>query len=384
MLKIVTAVISRDLKLAMRRQADIVSALFFFIIVVSLFPLGIGPEPDLLRKLAPGVLWVAALLATMLSLPRLFADDHRDGTLEQLALSPYPLGLVVTGKVIAHWLVSGLPLALIAPVLGIQFDLSVDALVVLTGAILLGTPALSGIGAIGAALTLGLRGGGVLLSLLVLPLYIPVLIFGAGAVDATVAGLGGEGHLSLLAALTFASLGFRPLGNSRCLEDRPRMKDRFNLYRFASPATFYPLAGRLIPWFTALAVIFGLAGLWIGMLVAPTDFQQGEGYRIIFIHVPASWMSMFIYLVMAFWAAIGLAFNTRLSGMMAQALAPTGALMAFISLWTGALWGKPMWGAWWVWDARLTSELILLFLYIGYMALTAAIDDAPSPTRRAA
>jgi heme exporter protein C len=112
------------------------------------------------------------------------------------------------------------------------------------------------------------------------------------------------------------------------------------------------------------------------MLVAPTDFQQGEGYRIIFIHVPASWMSMFIYLVMAFWAAIGLAFNTRLSGMMAQALAPTGALMAFLSLWTGALWGKPMWGAWWVWDARLTSELILLFLYIGYMALTAAIDDA--------
>ena len=112
------------------------------------------------------------------------------------------------------------------------------------------------------------------------------------------------------------------------------------------------------------------------MLVAPTDFQQGEGYRIIFIHVPASWLSMFIYLIMAGWAAIGLAFNTRLSGMMAQALAPTGALMAFLSLWTGALWGKPMWGTWWVWDARLTSELILLFLYIGYMALTAAIDDA--------
>ncbi|WP_205202676.1 heme ABC transporter permease CcmC [Azonexus hydrophilus] len=153
------------------------------------------------------------------------------------------------------------------------------------------------------------------------------------------------------------------------------MIDRFNLYRFASPATFYPLAGKLIPWFAAAGVLFGLVGLYIGMLVAPTDFQQGEGYRIIFIHVPTSWMSMFIYLVMAFWAAIGLAFNTRLSGMMAQALAPTGALMAFLSLWTGALWGKPMWGTWWVWDARLTSELILLFLYIGYMALVAAIDD---------
>lgn len=218
MLSIITAVIGRDLKLAMRRQADIVSALFFFIIVVSLFPLGIGPEPDLLRKLAPGVLWVAALLATMLSLPRLFADDHRDGTLEQLALAPHPLGLVVLGKVIAHWLVSGLPLALMAPVLGLQFDLSNDALLVLTGAILIGTPALSGIGGIGAALTLGLRGGGVLLSLLVLPLYIPVLIFGAGAVDAAVTGLGPQAHLSLLAALTFASLGFAPWAAAAALK----------------------------------------------------------------------------------------------------------------------------------------------------------------------
>jgi heme exporter protein B len=218
MLSVITAVIGRDLKLAMRRQADIVSALFFFIIVVSLFPLGVGPEPDLLRTLAPGVLWVAALLATMLSLPRLFADDYRDGTLEQLALAPHPLGLVVLGKVIAHWLVSGLPLALLAPVLGIQFDLGNDALFILTLAILVGTPALSGIGGIGAALTLGLRGGGVLLSLLVLPLYIPVLIFGAGAVDATVSGLGGEAHLSLLAAITFAALGFAPWAAAAALK----------------------------------------------------------------------------------------------------------------------------------------------------------------------
>ena len=161
MLKIIFAVIGRDLRLAMRRQADIVSALFFFVIVVSLFPLGVGPEPARLRQLAPGVLWVAALLATMLSLPRLFADEYRDGTLEQLALSPQPLGLIVLGKVVAHWLVSGLPLALLAPLLGLQFDLSTDALGVLSGALLLGTPALSGIGAIGAALTLGVRGGGV-------------------------------------------------------------------------------------------------------------------------------------------------------------------------------------------------------------------------------
>ena len=148
-----------------------------------------------------------------------------------------------------------------------------------------------------------------------------------------------------------------------------------NWFKFSAPSTFYPLAGKLIPIFWTLATIFGAIGLYISFFVAPTDAQQGEGYRIIFIHVPASWMSMFIYCIMAFWSLLGLTFNTRLSGMMTSALAPTGALFAFLSLWTGALWGKPMWGTWWVWDARLTSELILFFLYLGYMALQAAIDD---------
>jgi len=150
---------------------------------------------------------------------------------------------------------------------------------------------------------------------------------------------------------------------------------KINWFYFAAPNTFYPLAGKMIPWFAAAAAILAAIGLYVGFFVAPTDFQQGEGYRIIFVHVPTAWMSMFLYVVMAFWAAIGLAFNTRLSSMMAQAIAPTGALMAFLALWTGSLWGKPMWGAWWVWDARLTSELILLFLYIGFMALQASIDD---------
>jgi len=148
-----------------------------------------------------------------------------------------------------------------------------------------------------------------------------------------------------------------------------------NWFRFASPAAFYPLAGKMIPYFAVLAAIFGIAGIWVGLFLAPTDFQQGEGYRIIYVHVPASWMAMFIYLVMAFWAAVGFTLKTRLSGMMIRALAPTGTLMTFLSLWTGALWGKPMWGAWWVWDARLTSVLILLFLYIGFIALISAIDD---------
>jgi len=156
--------------------------------------------------------------------------------------------------------------------------------------------------------------------------------------------------------------------------DTPRPEPR-SLLRFAAPQQFYPLAGRLAPWFAAVAAILSVAGLWLAFFVAPTDAQQGEVYRVIFVHVPAAWMSMFIYLVMAFWSVVGLVMNTRLSFLMSRALAPTGAMFCFVALWTGALWGKPTWGAYWVWDARLTSQLLLLFLYLGFMALTAAIED---------
>ncbi len=148
-----------------------------------------------------------------------------------------------------------------------------------------------------------------------------------------------------------------------------------HLFRFAAPAEFYWLAGKLIPVFAVVAAVLAAAGLYVGFFAAPTDAQQGESYRIIYIHVASAWMAMFLYVVMAFWAGVGLVFNTRLSAMLASAIAPTGALMAFISLWTGALWGRPTWGAYWVWDARLTSTLILLFLYFGFMALHSAIDD---------
>ena len=208
----------RDLLLALRRKSEVLTILFFFVIVTSLFPLGIGPEPALLKKIAPGVLWVAALLATLLGLPRLFAGDMADGTLEQMALSPAPFGLLVSGKILAHWLVCGLPLVLLAPLLGVQFDLDADALLVLTVALLLGTPLLSLIGAIGAALTLGTRGAsGVLLALIVLPLYVPTLIFGAGAVEAQIAGLGYGGHLSLLAAMLALAAFFAPWATTAAL-----------------------------------------------------------------------------------------------------------------------------------------------------------------------
>ncbi len=155
----------------------------------------------------------------------------------------------------------------------------------------------------------------------------------------------------------------------------PTTPHGINWFKYSSPQAFFPVAGALAPCFAVLAAVLCVVGLYIGFFIAPNDAQQGESYRIIFIHVPAAWMSMLIYLVMAFWAGMGLAFNTRLSGMMATALAPTGAMFTFLALWTGALWGKPTWGTWWVWDARLTSELLLLFLYFGFMALQAAIDD---------
>ncbi|MEW5893564.1 MAG: heme exporter protein CcmB [Pseudomonadota bacterium] len=203
-------VIRRDLLLAARRRGDWLTAQFFFIMVVSLFPLGIGPEPELLKRIAPGVVWVAATLASLLSLPRLFADDHRDGSLEQMLLSPEPAVLLALGKAAAHWLIYGIPLLIVAPVLGIQFALPGEAIGVLVLSLALGTPILSLLGAVGAALTLGLRGGGVLLTLLILPLYVPALIFGAGAVDGMLAGTGAEANLSLLGAFFVMSLLVAP------------------------------------------------------------------------------------------------------------------------------------------------------------------------------
>lgn len=210
-------IVVRDLMLAWRRRADVLSTLFFFVIVVSLFPFGVGPETQLLRSIAPGVLWVAALLASMLSLGRVFQNDEHDGTLEQMLLTPQPLFLVVLGKVLAQWLVSELPLVLIAPLLGVQFGLAPNTLLILFVSLLIGTPILSLIGSIGAGLTLGVRGGGVLIALLILPLYIPVLIFGAGAVEASISGISSHANLYLLGAFLMVSLVFAPWATSAAL-----------------------------------------------------------------------------------------------------------------------------------------------------------------------
>lgn len=210
-------VLRRDLRVAWRQKSDVLMSLVFFVIVASLFPLAIGPETALLQRIAPGILWVGALLAAVLSLQRMFAGDQADGTLEQMLLSPTPLYITVAAKTIAHWLVAGLPLVLMGPVLGLQFSLESQSLYLLLVSLLLGTPVLSLIGGVGAALTLGVRGGGVLLALLILPLYVPVLIFGAGAVEAHAAGLDPTAHLMMLGAMLVLSAFFAPWATTAAL-----------------------------------------------------------------------------------------------------------------------------------------------------------------------
>ena len=200
-----SAIVRRDLHIALRRKGDVLNVLMFFVLVASLFPLGVGPEPKQLRAIAAGVVWVGALLAALLSLPRLFAADYADGTLEQMLVSPQPLAAVVLAKIAAHWLSTGLPLALVAPLIGLQYGLPADALCILLATLLIGTPVLSLLGAAGAALTLGARGAGALIGLLLLPLYVPALVFGAGAVTAAMSGLNPSAHLSLLGALLAVS-----------------------------------------------------------------------------------------------------------------------------------------------------------------------------------
>ena len=205
MLDAFAPVLRRELQIALRRKGDVLNVLVFFIVVGSLFPLGVGPEPNQLRAMAAGVAWIGALLAAVLSLPRLFAADYADGTLEQMLVSPLPLGMIVLAKVAGHWLLTGVPLTLAAPIIGLQYDLPPDVLGLLLVSLLIGTPVLSLLGVAGAALTLGVRGGGALLALLILPLFVPVLVFGAGAVTAGLTGINPGAHLSLLGAFLAVS-----------------------------------------------------------------------------------------------------------------------------------------------------------------------------------
>jgi heme exporter protein B len=302
--------------------------------VASLFPLGIGPEPQLLQRMGPGVVWVAALLAAMLGMPRLFADDasrRHAGAAAAVGHAAGPAGAGQGGGALAA---PGLLLVAVSPVLALQYGLPADQIGMLMLSLLLGTPVLSLIGAIGSALTVGVRGAAVLLALLVLPLVTPVLIFGAGAVEAAGSGLGAGGHLSLLGAMLARRCSARRWPRPRpfasastdieaVLRHNPAVAHgSHQLVPFRSAAALLWPGRPLLPWCARPRCCPGAYGLWMGLVVAPTDFQQGDSYRIIFMHVPASWMSMVLYLAMAFWAAVGLIFNSRLSSMLARRWPP--------------------------------------------------------------
>lgn len=318
------ALLARELRLAWRSGAEILNPLWFFLIVITLFPFGVGAAPQLLAQIAPGVVWVAALLAALLVMDRLFRDDWQDGSLEQLMLLPTPLVAVVLVKVVAHWMMSGLPLLIVSPLAALLLGMSLHDAGVLALTLLLGTPTLSFLGAVGVGLTVGLKRGGVLLSLLVLPLAVPLLIFATAACQAAAAGVPVGGYLAMLAALS------------------------------------------------ALLLVIGLG--W-GFGFAPADYQQGESYRIMYLHVPTAMWSMGLYLAMAVAAFVGVVWQIKMADLAIAALAPVGAVCTLVALVSGAAWGKPMWGTWWIWDARLTSELVLLFLYAGVIALWHAFDD---------
>ena len=397
--------IGRELTLAVRGGIGTLMAVVFFVIAVTLFPLAVGPELDLLSRIAPGAVWVAALLAALLSLDRLFVADHDDGSLEQLMLGTLPLEFVVLAKTAAHWLTTGLPLAAAAPILALLLNMSTDGLVILIVSLLLGTPILSLIGAVGAALTVGLRRGGALIALLVLPLYVPVLIFGVGAVEGAVLDVGVRANLAIFGGRAGGRACARSAGGSGGAahdggigrgRSGPEMATRAtgatrraragwaSIHFFANPARFLRVARAVYPWAAGAAAALIAAALVLGLYVAPPDYQQGDAYRIIFVHVPAAWMSLFVYVVIALCSAASLVWRHPLADLVAKSSAPVGAAFTFITLLSGSLWGQPMWGTWWVWDARLTSMLVLFFLYLGYIALHAAFDDPAKGARAAA
>ena len=342
--------LARDVRVALHSKAELGVQLLFYVIVVSLFPLAASPSREVLGTLGPGVLWTAALLASLLSLPRLFASDYADGTLEQIALSPRPLPALVSGKIAAHWLTTGLPVTILAPLLGAQYAL--DGAVLLTLALLLGTPILSLLGAIGAALTLGTRGGGSLLALLVLPLYAPVLIFGAGAVDAVRAGLPRRSCRCSAPAGSSPWRSFR-----RELPYASRSTDAHQLVPLLVAGLVLSARGERVAAFGMLAALLAGIGVVVGLIVAPTDATQGDAYRIIFIHVPAAWMAMFIYLAMAGWSAARARVQRAVLGDDGAGARPDRRADGHVvALWTGAFWGWPTWGTYWAWDARMTSD----------------------------
>ena len=353
---------------------------------MSLFPLALSPNTDVLREVGTGVLWVSSLLSSLLALEGLFRGDADDGSLEQLMLSPVPLGITVLAKVAAHWLVAIVPLIALVPVLALSYALPLAALPTMVAALLLATPTLSVLIALGAALTVSLRRGGSIVGLLILPMTAPLLIFGSRATDFGVHGEPTAGPLYLLAALaalrgrTRAGRDRRGASSGRRIGGEMRLPRWFHL--LGSPPFVYGFAGKLAPWLGGARCLLLAIGAYWGLAVAPPDRVQGEVYRILFIHPQTAYVGMMAYVVMAVAGGIGYIWRIKLAHAVAVTAAPIGASFAVCALATGAIWGRPTWGTYWQWsDPRIMSETLLLFLFLGYLALRAAFDDRDKADR---
>ena len=420
------ALIKRDIQIALRVGGGALIGVLFFLIVVVLMPFAIGPDLALLTRLGPAILWLGALLASLLTLDRLFTADHDDGSLDLIAMSRTPLELSCAAKALAHWLAAGIPLVIATPVLGLLLNLDAASTLAVALTLLAGTPALTFTGMIGAALAVTLHRGGLLLAVLVLPLSIPVLIFGVAASEAAISGPVAFGTpFSILCAhrtgrvrnavldpvravagqfchwpvcrggqpaartglswIESRSSEFAPAGTlpaTAATTIRMTMTLTTTLTDLANPTKFLSLTARVLPWLMAATAILLAIGLYMSVM-APDDYQQGATVKIMFIHVPNAWLSMFVWGVMRIAALGTLVWRHPLADVAAKAAAPIGAAFTFLALVTGSLWGRPMWGTYWEWDARLTSVLILFLMYLGLMALWRAVED-PSRAARAA
>ena len=394
---LVRLVIARDLRLAVRHWDQVIQPLIFFAIITTLFPLAISPALDELRRIAPGVVWVAAMLASLLALESLFRPDVEDGTMEQWVLSGQPLSLLLLAKVVTHWLLTGLPLVLMSPLVGTALGMPQSVWPVLMATLALGTGSLSMLGAdrggADGQRAAGQRAAGS-----------AGAAAGNARTDFRCAGRGSghagrSGRRSAKLARRGAAVLRQPGavrdggGNARqrrVLKVRTKVSRAHSLYmwlwfhKLSSPPYAYRLATLLRPWFFWTALALMLFAAYGGLVLAPPDYQQKDAFRIIYVHAPAAIMSLQVYVVMAIAAAVGVIWRIKLAHAVAAACAPVGAAFTVVALATGSIYGKPMWGTWWEWDPRITTELIQLFLYLGYMALRASFDDTQRADRASA
>ena len=378
------AIFRRDVRAAFRSDGGAWTTTIYFMLAAIVFAIAIGPAPDQLATLAPAVFWTSALLSSLAALDRTLRDDLEDGVLDQMLETVDPLALGVLAKAAAHWATAIAPLIVAAPMLGVFYSVDRTSLGPLLAALLIGSPALSLFGVAISAIALSVKRAGVLIAVLTLPLLTPTLIFGVDAAQALKSRRPGVRARSDDIACDQPR---RQRHRAACRRRRLALESGLAMQRItdlANPTRFEKVAdpaSRALGWLAAALI---MAGLYFALFASPADYQQGQSVRIMYVHVPAAWLALFAYTLMAAASAAGFIWKHPLADVAAKTAAPLGAAFTLLALITGSLWGKPMWGAWWAWDARLTSVLILFFMYVGYIVLWETIADSARAARIAA